>query len=63
MITVPEHGEDKNIHPEEISSMILIYTTEPAETYLETKLVIQTCHDGAHDMPKTRISSVDTRKA
>merc|ERR1712190_397374 len=38
MIVVQAQGEEKKFHPEEISSMILLYMKETAEAYLGTKI-------------------------
>merc|ERR1711978_515370 len=38
MIVVNSQGEEKKFHPEEISSMILLYMKETAEAYLGTKV-------------------------
>merc|ERR1712190_474054 len=38
MIVVQAQGEEKKFHPEEISSMILLYMKETAEAYLGTKV-------------------------
>merc|ERR1712113_1210086 len=38
MIVVQSQGEEKKFHPEEISSMILLYMKETAEAYLGTKV-------------------------
>merc|ERR1712179_891117 len=38
MIVVQSQGEEKKFHPEEISSMILLYMKETAESYLGTKV-------------------------
>merc|ERR1712194_927637 len=38
MIVVQAQGEEKKFHPEEVSSMILLYMKETAEAYLGTKV-------------------------
>merc|ERR1712060_643083 len=38
MIVVQSQGEEKKFHPEEISSMILLYMKETAEAYLGSKV-------------------------
>merc|ERR1712137_651157 len=38
MIVVQAQGEEKKFHPEEISSMILLYMKETAEAYLGSKV-------------------------